>query len=49
LKEGIYLNQIYCKMDVSLTSVIISIIASLFFIIPIAIDQWNKKKKDKEQ
>lgn len=36
-------------MDISLTSVIISIVASLFFIIPIVRDQWNKKKKDKDQ
>lgn len=34
-------------MDVDLTSVIISIIAFSFFIIPIVYDQWkNKNKKD---
>ena len=36
-------------MDVNLTSVIISVIASLFFIIPIVYDQWNKKKGEKQQ
>lgn len=30
-------------MDIDLTSVIISIVASLFFIIPIAYDQWKKR------
>jgi len=35
-------------MDIDLTTVIISIIAALFFAIPIAIDQWKKKTKDEE-
>lgn len=32
-------------MDIDLTSVIISVIASMFFIIPIALDQWKKRKE----
>lgn len=35
-------------MDIDLSTVIISIVASLFFIVPIAIDQWKKKTKDEK-
>lgn len=35
-------------MDIDLTTVIISIFAALFFAIPIAIDQWKKKTKNKQ-
>ena len=35
-------------MEFDSTSIIISAIASLFFIIPIVIDQLNKDKKEEE-
>jgi hypothetical protein len=44
----VYQLQKSLKMDIDLTTVIISIIASLFFAVPIAIDQWKNKKKDKD-
>ncbi|WP_310688098.1 hypothetical protein [Aliifodinibius sp. S!AR15-10] len=37
------LNQKLTKMDVDLSSIIISIVAFSFFIIPIVYDQWKKK------
>jgi len=33
-------------MEIDLTTVIISAVASLFFIVPIVLDQLNKDKKE---
>lgn len=41
-RMGINLN--YTRMEIDLSSIIISAIVWLFFIIPIAYDQWKKRK-----
>ncbi len=35
-------------MNIDLTTIIISVIASLFFIIPIVLDQLKKRKENKK-
>lgn len=37
------------KMEIDSTTIVISVIASLFFIVPIVIDQLKKKKKENEE
>lgn len=50
--ESVYQNATlkqFWKMDIDLTTIIISAIASLFFIIPIVIDQLKKREEDESK